>query len=250
MLGLVGGFVWQGNFGTSAKATATVILPEQPRYQDAAGQRTLDSVAQLLYSDPVLKATATAARTTAGSGAFCLAARRATHHPHRENHACRPCRRGGLAGATAAATALIAERGSAMGTGQDHQLANLTKQAAGLDLAIRTLDATLVTVQGGTRPSKQAPLSATAALRKHRTELLTQVSVVNGQVARVLGANLVAGTTVDAVPVSPATRTHGGSPCSRGTAGAARRGCRGHRDVPPPAPGAPGPCCATPAWWF
>lgn len=203
VLGLVGGFVWQGNFGTSAKATATVILPEQPRYQDTlVGQRTLDSVAQLLYSDPVLKATATAARTTPDLARSALQlVVQPTTRIARITYV-DPVDEVASAGATAAATALIAERGSAMELARTTELANLTKQAAGLDLAIRTLDATLVTVQGGTRPSKQAPLSATAALRKHRTELLTQVSVVNGQVARVLGANLVAGTTVDATSVT------------------------------------------------
>ena len=142
------------------------------------------------------------------------------------------------AGATAAATAWW-RRVRRDGLARTTELANLTKQAAGLDLAVRTLDATLVQVRGGTRPSKQAPLSALPP-PETSTELLTQVSVVNGPGCP--------------GPRREPRRWNHGRPDDRRHRNedpwrismlsvhwwGCSPGRRGHRDVPPPAAGAPG----------
>lgn len=202
VLGLAGGYAWQGVSGTSAKATATVALPEQPFYQDAiAGQQSIDTLAQTLGSDAVVEAAAAAADVSPEVLVDSMSLIAVPNTRILKISVRHPEAAAARAAASAAADAFVEQRARVLEQARETQTKQLQTQASALSSALATIDETLSTVQGGVRPSKRAPLSATAALRREKSELVTQIHAVNEKMTRVLAAQLVGGTRVNEVAV-------------------------------------------------
>ena len=202
VLGLAGGYLWQGASGTSAKATATVTLPEQPFYQDAiAGSRTIDTLAQTLGSDAVVNAAAKAAGIAPDALVDSMSLIAVPNTRILKISIRHPDATVARAAVSAAADAFVEQRTSVLEQAREAQTKVLRTQATALSSALATIDEALVDLQGGIRPSRRAPLSSTTALRRHKSELLTQVHAVNQKITRVLAAQLVGGTRVNEVAV-------------------------------------------------
>ncbi len=182
---------------TQVRASTTIVLPQAPDFAFVTatdGPMTLDTIGQLLETDLVTTAVATATgrRPQKGDGTLTV---RATPNS-RTLHISVQARSVVVAerGSRAAATALLKLRQEQLAGERARRVRALQARAQSLSGAMAQLAQPIAdTVPGKTRI---LPLWATYSLRAKRTAFETELGVINGQLARVSSVDPGAGSII------------------------------------------------------
>jgi len=180
---LVGG-LWQLHRGVDQAALNSILLPAAANYPTVAdGPMNMDTEAQLITTPAVLQAVA---KATASSKPVDAANLTVTATPNTRVLHIRYVARtasNAVKGVDAATTEYLSARRTQLLARKQAEHDALSKRAAQLDSAVRTVDATLLKVDPPDSP--HVTLAMTYTLRQKRAWLVTQIRTVNAQLARV-----------------------------------------------------------------
>jgi len=192
--GLVAG-LWQRHRGVDQAAVSTVLLPAAANYPTVAdGPMNMDTEAQLITTPAVLAAVAKATGLHQPVDASSLTV---TATPNTRILHIRYVDRGASAavkGVSAATTEYLHARRTQLMARKKTEQDTLSKRAAQLDSALRSVDATLLKVDPPNSP--HVTLAMTATLRQKRAAFITQIRTLNGQMARVSADPADPGTVI------------------------------------------------------
>lgn len=200
LVGTAAGWWWHQLRPTPYTATASVWLPEPPRYPSPGYVRTnVDTDAQLVASTAVRSAATTASGRPPIEVADNLTVTATPNTRILHLRFTAPAADAARAGVDAAATALRKQRGRRLEADRSRELARLKASASTVEAGIERLNRQLATAASlKVRPS----YPSTAVTRNHRNQLLARAALIGGQSARISGLVLTGGRRTGPTVVS------------------------------------------------
>ncbi|MGL4173916.1 MAG: hypothetical protein ACRCTR_07580 [Actinomycetota bacterium] len=195
MIGVGSGALVHVSREDQVSAVASATLPPRSIFSfvTSDGPVTLDTLAQLLFSDQVLSAVERTTRIRPAEGDGTLVVRAAPNSRTLSVTFIAPDSVRAEAGSRAAVEALLRVREQQLIAERERQLEALNARAKALSANVAQLNALIDRPGSGT---SRAPFSATMTLRQRRTQLQVESKTISQQIAEVVASPVEAGSVV------------------------------------------------------